>query len=117
MARGYGSESIKFKVLTALRSVGKEGITNVELSKINIRYGGYLGNLYQQGYDIRTDDMGNGIFKYTLISEPSKIVKREKAKDVLLKNAVNAGISEEALEKLLNDSGVTVRYVQNTYKK
>ena len=51
MARGYGSESIKFKVLTALRSVGKEGITNVELSKVNIRYGGYLGILYQQGYE------------------------------------------------------------------
>lgn len=110
-------EKMKLKVLQALRNAGKAGMINAELSQVALRYGGYLGTLYQEGYDITSENIGNGVWRYTLISEPKTIVKREKAWDVLAKKAEEAGIKRDVLISLFNDNGITVRYVANTYKK
>jgi hypothetical protein len=63
----------KQKIINALKVAGSEGVTNVELSKISLRYGGHLGNLYRQGYKIKKNNLDGGLFQYILISEPADI--------------------------------------------
>jgi hypothetical protein len=61
----------KQKIINALRLAGAEGVTNAELSKISLRYGGHLGNLYRQGYKILKYNLDGGLYKYVLIAEPA----------------------------------------------
>ena len=59
------------KIIHALKEAGNEGMTNVELSKISLRYGAQLGILYRQGYKIQKYNLDGGIYKYVLIVEPA----------------------------------------------
>lgn len=108
----------KEQVLNALRNAGKNGITNVELSAIALCYGGYLGELYEQGYKIDRVSIGEkGVHKYILISEPSTIVIRDKAIDkLMLEVSKQESISVEGLKKILKDNNIEVKYKANTYK-
>jgi hypothetical protein len=93
------------------------GVTNAELSQVSLRYGGHLGKLYELGYKIRKDSLGEGLYLYTLIEEPSRENHdRKKAIDVLLSEVrkeeiIDAGILEGMLEKL----GISVKYKAGTY--
>jgi len=106
------------QILNVLRSAGNKGVTNAELSVTALRYGGYLGDLYKLGYKIDTESLGDGLFKYTLISEPESLVKREKAIDTLLSEIENRGgmISQSDLLNILDSKGIAVKYKANTYK-
>lgn len=107
------------QVLNLLRSRAEKGITNAELSSVSLRYGAHLGTLYQLGYKIRKDSLGDGLFLYTLIEEPSREKHdNKKAIDVLLDSVrreeiVDAGMLETMLEEL----GIAVRYKPNTYNQ
>lgn len=59
------------KILNALKEAGSEGITNAELSRISLRYGGHLGDMYRKGYKIQKHNLDGGLYKYVLISEPA----------------------------------------------
>lgn len=48
------------------------GITNVQLSKTSLRYGGYLGKLYKEGYDIKTIPLEKGVFLLYLLKNLKK---------------------------------------------
>jgi hypothetical protein len=107
----------KEQILNALRNAGEIGITNAQLSKIALRYGGHLGKLYEEGYKIDKESLGDGLYNYTLVSEPETIIIREKALDVLLSQVKELGsVSSEELYGLLNVNNISVKYKANTYK-
>lgn len=113
-------ERIKNKgeqIKLALRMAGNRGMTNVELSKMALRYGGYLGKLYEEGYEIDKEFLGEGVYKYTLISEPEEKVVRVSAIDKLFKEIEHHGVvTRKMLEKIMKDNRIAVKYKANTYK-
>lgn len=108
----------KEEQILAYLKANPNGVTNIELAEIALRYGGYLGNLYKKGYNIKTIPIGNGVHKYKLISCPDEdFEEKPKAIDLLLKEIeshdfVNASEFENILEKL----NISVKYRANTYK-
>lgn len=110
-------ENKKEQLLNALRVRGiiGAGMTNAELSVIALRYGGYIGTLRKEGYEIETESLGDGEFLYTLISEPAEPVVRRKAIDVLSEEAQKYGINSDVLKSILEATGITVRFNANTY--
>lgn len=107
------------QVLYALKEKGSLGITNVELSDISLRYGAHLGKLYELGYEIRKESLGEGLFNYTLKSEPPKdFVSKKKAMEVLMEAVKEEEIIDaEKLEQMLDDLGIMVKYKANTHKQ
>lgn len=61
------------KIVKALKDAGADGMTNVEMNKISMRFGGHIDELYRQGYKIRKINLGGGLWRYFFISEPSQI--------------------------------------------
>ncbi|UUV46515.1 hypothetical protein [Bacillus phage vB_BanS-Thrax3] len=105
------------QVLNALREAGSQGITNAELSIIALRYGGYLGKFYELGYKIDKESLGDGLYRYTLVSEPETLVKREKAIDLLLEEVDKHGmVNKNDLLAILENKNIAVKYKANTYK-
>lgn len=108
------------QILNALRQAGKIGVTNAELSKIALRYGGHLGRMYREGYEVDKQFLGDGLYNYTLISEPKEIIKRQNALDKLLAEVDkfgSTGVDTKTLVKLLDSNGIAVKYKANTYKQ
>lgn len=111
-------ETKRGQILNLLRSRGSEGITNVELSDVALRYGGHLGKLYELGYKIKKEPLGDGIFRYTLLSEPERERhERKPAIDILLDGVEKLGVSKSEFENLLNELGIAVRFKPYTYNK
>ena len=110
---------VRDRLLEALRA-NKDGVTNAQLSKdYNIlRYGGTLGTLYREGYNIKVERFSGGLVKYTLISEPKEKVLRPTAIEVLCEtiNAKGVNSTVESIKKLLDEAGVTLRFKAGTYQ-
>lgn len=107
----------KDMILQALRNAGKYGVTNAELSKIALRYGGYLGKLYEEGYVIEKESLGDGLYNYVLIKEPSTIIVREKAINRLISEVSKRGtINSAELIAIMDEINVAVKYKANTYR-
>lgn len=105
-------------ILFVLRNSGRRGVTNVELSKIALRYGGYLGSLYEQGYKINKEHLGNGVFNYVLVSEPKgKVIEKPKALDLLIDTIGNKFISGEDLVSMFEEIGLSVKYKAGTHQQ
>lgn len=111
--------SHRAKILNMLRNAGKKGVLNTEMSQVALRYGGTLGELYSRGYEIEKTNVGNGVYKYTLISEPkTEIVEHAKAKDILIDMVNSLGeIDGEELSWLLDELGFDVKRKANSYKR
>lgn len=110
----------KEKILIALRKAGREGVTNVDLSSICLRYGGVISDLHIKGYDIDVNSVGGGVFKYTLISEPEKEMEPKKGLDILIESLQekHEGIcTYYDLVNLLEENNLTVVRKPGTYKK
>ena len=94
------------KIINALKDAGSDGCTNAELSKISLRYGGHLGNLYRQGYKIIKYNLDGGLYKYVLLSEPSNIHFFRSAQEELV-DAMNERIGDveitEQVQSLLEE--------------
>lgn len=54
------------RILLALERAGHYGLTNFELAKICISWHRRIGDLRSRGYNIRTDRLTKGSFRYTL---------------------------------------------------
>lgn len=62
----------KRKIIAALKEAGSDGLTNVELNKISMRFGGHIGILRREGYKIQKINLDGGLYRYILIAEPSQ---------------------------------------------
>ncbi|OME55480.1 hypothetical protein BSK59_13465 [Paenibacillus odorifer] len=103
----------KQKIISMLRAAGINGVTNVDLSEVALRYNARIQELYVEGYRIGVNDLAGGLTKYILIKEPeTKRSKPEKALDILIDNIkenYNNNISTEQLIEELQASNFTVR--------
>ena len=82
-----------------------------------MRYGGYLGKLYKEGYKIKKESLGKGLYKYTLIEEPRDKVVIKKAIDKLLLEISKKGkVDKDELVDIMNKCNISVKYKANTYK-
>lgn len=107
------------QILRVLKEKGLAGVTNAELSAtVSLRYGAHLGSLYQLGYKINKESLGEGLFRYTLVGEPSEdFTGKQKAMDALksaLTKEGNAFIIPQ-LEEIMNTIGIAVRYKGGTH--
>jgi hypothetical protein len=59
-------ETAKARILASLKAAGPKGSTNVELSAIQLRYGGSTHELQKEGYDITITRVEGGLFLYVL---------------------------------------------------
>lgn len=115
------AESQRTKILNALRMKGLDGVTNVMLAEIAMRYNARLQELYQQGYVIDVKEQPNGITKYKLISEPE--VPKKKPEDALsllikeINNTYDGVVRSEDLIQLLEDNDFTVRRKIGSFNK
>jgi len=107
----------KYQILNKLRN-SPNGVTNSELSEIALRYGGYLGLLYKEGYKIDKVHLGDGLFSYKLVSEPKFKQEHPTAIDTLATVLREKGMSNVAnsLQDILNEAGVSLRYNAGTYQ-
>ncbi|MEH6848147.1 hypothetical protein [Bacillus thuringiensis] len=108
------------QLISVLRGAGDEGVTNAELSKIALRYGGYLGELYKRGYQVDKISEGNGVYRYILKHEPPvEQINKKTALDVLveeIETKFNGHIDVQALPSLLESIGVSMRYKAGTHQ-
>lgn len=113
------SDSKREEILVALRMAGRRGLTNADMSKLALRYGGYLGKLYEKGYVIEKTYLGNGIYNYVLVSEPQEENQElPKAVDVLLEwVALHGTVNQDELKNLIEEIGLSVRYKAGTHQK
>jgi hypothetical protein len=56
------------QILFLLEARGSVGVTNRELNEVGYRYGARLWELKKEGYLIRTDALGGGFYKFTLLN-------------------------------------------------
>lgn len=107
------TESQRLKILSLLRSAGNNGVTIVDLAKIAKRYNARIQEMYVEGYEIKVEDLGGGLTKYTLVKEPeTKKIKPDKALNVLIdgiKSKYDGSVSVEQLIEELNSNNFTVR--------
>ncbi len=107
-------------ILRMLRNAGEKGVTNTELQKVSLRYSACIGTyMKNQGYEIRVKNLGGGLCRYYLISEPETINygKPENAVDILLREIEeNFGgeVSSEDLVKILSRNDFYMRKKQIT---
>jgi len=59
------------RILELLLERGSEGVTNVELNEVCFRYGARIWELRRAGHNIHTANLGEGLFRFTLISSQS----------------------------------------------
>ena len=96
----------KQKVINALKEAGSKGMTNAELSKISLRYGGQLGTLYREGYKIKKYNLDGGLYNYVLIAEPADIKYFKNANEEVfeeIEKNYNDSISSNDLENMLQE--------------
>lgn len=115
------TESQRSKILNALRIKGLDGVTNLILSSIALRYNARLQELYQQGYVIDVKEQPNGITMYKLISEPDVPKKKpEDALSLLIKeidNTYDGVVNSGELVKMLEDNDFTIRRKIGSFNK
>ena len=106
------------KILQDLINAGEDGLTNSDLSKTSLRYGGHLGNLYKKGYKIRKQKLDGGLFRYFFISKPSKDYVHNKAIDDFVEAVLKQGGNIEAfdIQPLMNQMGFQMNRRSNWYQ-
>jgi hypothetical protein len=105
-------------MLNLLRNAGDKGVLNSALSQVALQYSKRLSELYYMGYKIKNEELGGGVVRYTLISEPSTIIKsRPRASDVLVDRIKELGsVNAEQFLGLLEELRIGIKYNSGVYK-
>lgn len=113
--------SKKTEVLDALISAGSQGVLNIMLSNISLRYGTLTNALQLDGYDITLENMGNGIVRYTLNStEQAEKTVVEKGLDILRREVRASSfhlVTYENLVEILDKHNLHIKHKPNGIKK
>ena len=107
------------RILESLRSAGKDGILNTELHKITLRWQARLHELYQQGFKVDVSLVGDGVYRYTLLSEPEVVSKPRKAMDLFFEKAKESygdNMTLEQMRGLLSEEGFNIVRKCGSYK-
>jgi hypothetical protein len=59
------------KIINLLRNAGADGVTNIELAEVSLKYDARISELRRKGFIIETIYISSGVYKYVLIKMPS----------------------------------------------
>ncbi|MFF2889499.1 hypothetical protein [Paenibacillus sp. NPDC057967] len=91
------------QILDALRKAGAKGLANFEMYDICQRWAARLQELYKQGYKVRVENLGDGIYNYILVEEPTTILPiPERAQDILIREIEGKCGGKVTTAQLLN---------------
>ncbi|MGG3890220.1 hypothetical protein [Metabacillus fastidiosus] len=109
------------KIIKLLKESGEQGATNKELQNICIRWDARVRELYQLGYVIEVNPIGNGVYNYKLVSEPETTVEKPKKAIEILIHKINkkydGEINSDDLNNLLESEGLQVVRKYGSHKK
>jgi len=109
------------KIINLLKEAHEEGVTNVELAKISLKYDARISDLRRKGYIIETIHMGKGIYKYILRKIPSDDHYFKNATDetlLIIKDEYEGGwIHFTQLARLLDDKYFHITRRSGWYKQ
>lgn len=108
------------KIIILLKEAGEDGVTNIELSKISLKYDARISELRQKGYEIETAHDKDGIYKYKLKRIPSQDARFYSALDQLtlkILNEYNGKITAFQLRDLLDKMYFEVKRKSGYYKQ
>lgn len=88
----------------------EDGITNTELKRISNNYTARMSELAKKGYVIDCESLGDGVYKYVLVKEPSSETTYERAIDLFWSVFEQEGgiADKETLEKIFEEQGLNV---------
>lgn len=101
--------SQKGLIISMLKRAGAEGVTNIEFARVANCYGARLSELYSVGYEIDTEYISDGVYKYILVSEPERPVKPKTKVEELVGAIGKDKINIEELDELLVNLDINVR--------
>ncbi|MDQ4682044.1 hypothetical protein [Stenotrophomonas maltophilia group sp. RNC7] len=99
------------KILLKLRENGCKGVTNVYFYKhVTRSLGARLSELNERGYGIQTKNLGHGVYKYVLISEPlTPGVRFERAEDILMREIEERKfVTASEIKSILQQNGFII---------
>jgi hypothetical protein len=111
--------SQKEKMINLLKEAGENGVTNIELSKISLRYNARISELIMSGYIIENTQVKKGVYKYVLKGFKSDVKSYLHAADEILmivENGYKDRISSAELKNLLEEKDFTITRKANWYK-
>jgi hypothetical protein len=92
------------RIINLLKEAGADGVSNIELSKISLKYDARICELRMQGYEIETTHEKKGVYKYFLIKTPSNDFLYLNATDeilMMIATDFDGSIEENELKNLL----------------
>lgn len=96
-------------IFNLLTEAGEKGVTNRRLSEITSRFGTPIYNLRLQGFDIKTENLGGGLVKYTMSDKILPVKKHVKGADVIaeaINNQYKGVVTTEQLMKIMDEQGM-----------
>jgi hypothetical protein len=107
------------RIVKALREAGLEGVTNIELVKLSLKYDARISDLRRKGFVIDVEPLGKGIYKYILVKMPSDIKFFRNATEETLEaiDQYHGGyISRDDFELLLDLKGFQISRKHGWYR-
>lgn len=104
-------------IFDMLSNAGQKGVTNNELAEVTPRFGSPLHNLRLTGFDIVTENLGNGLVKYTLKENLIKRPKYVKGVDAISKainEQYNGNVTVPELLKIMDEQNMNFVRKPNT---
>jgi hypothetical protein len=89
----------------------EDGITNTELKRISNNYTARMSELAKKGYVIDCESLGNGVYKYVLVKEPSSETTYERAIDLfwsVFEEKYDGIADREVLENIFEEQGLNI---------
>jgi len=105
------------QILTMLREAGSKGVTNTQLQTVGVCWHNCTRGLYDMGYKITNEHIGNGIYKYVLVKEPEKIITNRPKAGTILFDAIIGKITANKLIDILKEFNLTIARKQHYYKE
>lgn len=96
-------------IFNLLTEAGEKGVTNRRLSEITSRFGTPIYNLRLQGFDIKTENLGGGLVKYTMSDKILPVKKHVKGADVIaeaINNQYKGVVTTEQLMKIMDEQSM-----------
>lgn len=108
-------------ILEMLRGAGENGVTNTTFQKVSIRWDARIRELYQEGFEIKAEEVKGGVWKYTLLQEPLfPLPKPKHAMEILLEEIekkYGGSISSAELKKLIMKKRMNVVRAFGSHKQ
>ncbi|KZR57897.1 hypothetical protein [Pseudobacillus badius] len=106
--------SQKESMLELLQERGDKGAYNYELAELAMSYQRRIGDLVEQGYDIKVTCEGGGVYRYTLVGllEPSKRDRKPILELIIreIEEKYNGSIDAAELLDVIDNVGAIVSY-------